>query len=213
MPPDRGAVVADVHLPPPSPLAIEEITRVSDLAAHAAEWRDLAERLPEPSLYNTWEWTSAKLESFWPTRPVAVLLVRREGELVGAAPLVVDRAEDVWCQGSLTVPEERVGFLCASPAAEVLDAVLAHVDTTRRHWRLGLPRCPEDSPLVAAALPAVARARGLQTFVRPAEPSRLVLNREGWSGATSGRGRGTSGTSGAGSGGSWRRRGESRCEG
>jgi len=170
---------AVAHHAPSAPLTTQEITRVGDLAAHEGEWRRLVEELPEATLYNTWEWTSAKLESYWPTAPVAVLLIRRDGRLVGAAPLIVDRGADVWCRGALTVPEERVDFPFTLPAAEVLDAALGHLGRTRRHWRLGLLRCPASSPLVPA-LPEAARARGLHAFVRPAEPSRLVVPGGGW---------------------------------
>ncbi len=175
-----GPVIANADVATPrAPFTTQEITRVPDLSAYAAEWRDLVDGLPQPTLYNTWEWTSAKLESFWPDQPVAVLLVRRGGRLVGAAPLVVDRSADVWCRGSLVVPEERVDFPCLGPPAAILDAMLAHLKETRRHWRLGLPRYPEDSPLVEA-LPEVARARDLRLFLRPTEPSRLVLTPGGW---------------------------------
>ncbi len=186
--PRKADVSAAAHAPAvarralPSPLTTEEIKCVADLAAHEAEWRDLVEDLPGATLFNTWEWTSAKLESYWPTEPVAVLLIRRGGRLVGAAPLIVDRAAEVWCRGALAVPEERLELLFTPPAAEVLDAVIGHIERTRRRWRLGLPRWPEESPLVAA-LPEVARARGLRTFVRATEPSRLVLPGEGGWGA------------------------------
>lgn len=162
-----------------SPLSTQEVSGVDGLSAHAAEWRRLVDGLPEPSLFNTWEWTSAKLESFWPAGPIAVLLVRQGGGLIGAAPLVLDGKNDVWCNGSLVVPEERVDFPHLGRPAEFLEAVLAHLLRTRRHFRLGLPRWPAASPLIQA-VPEVARAQRLCSFVRPTEPSRLVLTRGGW---------------------------------
>jgi CelD/BcsL family acetyltransferase involved in cellulose biosynthesis len=160
---------------------VEEIRGLVAFRALESEWRDLVERAPEASLYHTWEWLQARLETHCVDEQVAVLLVRSRGggRLVGAASLIHDREGEYWCTGSLTMPDERIDVLLAGPPTAILGAVLGHLRRTRSRWRLGLPRLPETSPLVPA-IPGAARGAGVRLFVRPSEPSRLVRTDGGW---------------------------------
>lgn len=154
-------------------LAVQEVTTPDAFAAIESDWRQLVERAPAPNLYQTWEWLAARLACYWKLQPLAILLVRRGGRLVGAAPLVMDRKGTEWCPASLTVPESGEDLLYDEPPAGVLDAMFEYLNRSRRRWRIGLIGCPGGSD-TAASIPDAARRHGLDAFVRPDEPSRVV---------------------------------------
>jgi CelD/BcsL family acetyltransferase involved in cellulose biosynthesis len=163
----------------PDALLVEEVKSLDAFASLEGEWRALVEEAPLATVFHTWEWLSSRLASYWSNDELALLLARRGGRLVAAAPFVVDRQAEQWCRGSLTLPEDGVDLLTVEPMSRVLDAFFSKLRGSRRHWRIGLGRLPASSD-VAVALPAAARRNGLNAFVRPADTVRLVHTDGGW---------------------------------
>jgi CelD/BcsL family acetyltransferase involved in cellulose biosynthesis len=161
------------------PLVVDEVRSLDAFAALEEEWGAFIEEAPAASFFHTWEWLTARLESYWADEELALLLVRRQGRLVAAAPFVVDRQGEQWCRGSLTLPEDGFDLLCTEHVPEVLDSLFVKLRASRRRWRIGLGRLPADSE-VAAALPEAARRNGLSTFVRDADTVRLIHTDGGW---------------------------------
>ena len=119
-------------------LVVDEVKSVEAFAALEEEWRTFIEQAPAASFFHTWEWLTARLESYWADEELALLLVRRRGRLVATAPFVVDRQAEQWCEGSLTLPEDGVDLLSVEPVPEVLDALFAKLRASHRRWRIGL---------------------------------------------------------------------------
>ena len=78
------------------PLVVDEVKGIDALAALEEEWRSFVERAPTASFFYTWEWLTARLESYWADDELALLWWRRQGRLVAAAPFVVDRDAEQW---------------------------------------------------------------------------------------------------------------------
>jgi CelD/BcsL family acetyltransferase involved in cellulose biosynthesis len=164
--------------PLPLPLEVQEITTLDALLAVESDWRALVERARSARLFHTWDWLQAQLALYWPSR-LAVLLVRRGRDLVGAAPLVLDANGEIGCAGSLSVSESRLDLLYAEQAGVVLEAILAHLRRTRRGFRINLPLCPADSETRLALGTSAVRA-GAACLVAEAAPSRVVVAVGGW---------------------------------
>lgn len=158
--------------------SVHEIRSLEEFLPLEDEWRGLFERAPAPNLFQAWEWLAPRLACYWKSQDLSILLVRRKGRLVGAAPLVLDRKGAEWCPATLVVVGGE-GLLCDEPSAAVMDAVLGHLRRSRRWWRLGLTSSPGPSD-IAARMPDLAGRHGLDTLVRSAPPSAIVRFGGSW---------------------------------
>lgn len=155
-------------------LQIGEVTDAAGLTALRGEWQSLAERAPQATLFQTWEWQS----SWWQHCGVGrlwILTAREGGALVGLAPLY--RAP------YYGLPLRRVAFL-GTGASDYLDflalpgqadacrdAFLAHLAAHRGRWDLvDLQQLPPGAPLAQAGSPKGLRARLLVQEVCPYVP-------------------------------------------
>lgn len=143
------------------------VTEVRDLAAlvdHRAEWDALVAASPDGSFFETYEWLTTWAECFWAPRKPAFMFVRDGSRLVGFAPFLADDAGDAWCRRSLTLPFHshvpRANVVAAEGMrAEVLDAVIASVASTRGSAPLVFPQMDSASP-VWTAVESAARRQG-----------------------------------------------------
>ncbi len=146
-------------------LEVTEVRTSDELGRHAAEWDALLTRSPVSDFFQTFEWVSSWLRSFWRGRPLAFLFVRRRGELVGIAPLLRDQAGELGCHcaGAWRLPindhSPRADLIQAGELDGVLDALLARLGHTF-FSRISLGQVRFDAPL-ARALPDAARRHGL----------------------------------------------------
>jgi CelD/BcsL family acetyltransferase involved in cellulose biosynthesis len=135
-------------------LRVEEVTTAAELGRFRAEWEDLAERAPHAELFETHLWISAWLDTYWKDGPLAFLFVRRGEELVGLAPLLDDREGRLGCPRALVTPvnphARRCSLLAADGPGSVVEAVLGHLERTRRGSRMRLRCCDAASPVVEA---------------------------------------------------------------
>jgi CelD/BcsL family acetyltransferase involved in cellulose biosynthesis len=165
-------------------LSVEEVTRAADLAGYREEWQALLARTDGALFFQTYEWLTTWLERFWKDGPLAFLFVRRDGRLVGLAPLVADEHGRLWCARSVALAANehtlRAGFLCAENGVEILDAVVGHLRATRKGMRMVLMNLRTDSSLLVDWLPAVARRHHLATSTREASSSPVVRFPADW---------------------------------
>jgi CelD/BcsL family acetyltransferase involved in cellulose biosynthesis len=135
-------------------LQVEEVEAAADLGRFRAEWEDLASRDPHGELFEAYVWITAWLDAYWKDRPLAFLFVREGDALVGLAPLLDDREGQLGCPDCLVTPvnphARRCSLLAAGDTGRVVEAVLAHLESTRRGARLRLRCCDAASPVVAA---------------------------------------------------------------
>lgn len=166
-------------------LRVDEVRDVPSLAPLREEWRALVASAPRADIFQTWEWVSAWLDSFWHGKPLAFLFVRDGGRLVGILPLVHDVEGVLGCRGALALPVNphvrRMDVISTVPPAPILDAALDHLRRTRRHVRVAVRQSLADSPAVAA-LPAVAARQGLSSHGLDSFPSPMVRIGQGWEG-------------------------------
>jgi CelD/BcsL family acetyltransferase involved in cellulose biosynthesis len=152
-----------------SALRVEEVTRADLLESLRPEWASLWEHAPGATPFQSPEW----LLSWWRHfggDGLCTLTLRREGRLVGLAPLFIytdpgSGTRQVTLLGNgitdhldlLTVPEL---------ARENATAVLAHLAERRESWdRCDLRDLPAASPLARAPLP-----NGLREEISEEEP-------------------------------------------
>jgi CelD/BcsL family acetyltransferase involved in cellulose biosynthesis len=167
-------------------LRVQEVERTSDLARHRDAWNAVVAGSARSDLFQTYEWLTTWLESFWKDKPIAFLLVQRDHALVGLAPLLRDEEGVLWCPRSLVspinphVPRSDMLFLDGQQQ-EGLDAVLAHLRSTRRRVKLSF-RHVDQASTVLAALPAVLDHQRLATIRWEGSGSPLVNISGDWEG-------------------------------
>jgi CelD/BcsL family acetyltransferase involved in cellulose biosynthesis len=139
-------------------LTVDRIEQDDRFAGMAAEWDALLRTSPARCIFLTWEWLHTWWRHLGQDRDLQVLALRQDGELVGIAPLLLERPRP----GRLS-PLPTFEFLgtgdvgsdyldvIARPGfeADVLDAVAAHVARSRAALRL---RRFEPRSALAAAL-------------------------------------------------------------
>ncbi|MGH9367535.1 MAG: GNAT family N-acetyltransferase [Thermoanaerobaculia bacterium] len=165
-------------------LTVEEVRRAADLPRYREQWQDLLARSEGALLFQTCEWMTSWLEYYWRDRPLAFLFLRREGRLVGLAPLLEDEEGRFSCAGSIVLPADgdfaiRGDLLSAGDGAANLDTVFRYLRATRGSVRLTLMHLEEESPLLRG-LPEVASRHRLRTFRREAWTSPRVRFHGDW---------------------------------
>ena len=119
-------------------------------AGLAGEWDALVSTSPDGSLFETSEWITSWMESYWPTGETVFLLVHDGPTLAGAAALLIDEDGEIGCRGTLTLPRNvqvpHASFVAAAGRRrEVLDAVFEHLAVERGVTRVVLPGVERDS--------------------------------------------------------------------
>jgi CelD/BcsL family acetyltransferase involved in cellulose biosynthesis len=171
-------------------LAIDAITDAAGLAGLKAEWQSLADRSPDATLFQTWEWQATWWRHFGRGR-LWLLTARDDGALVGLAPLYISPYHGL--------PLRRVSFL-GTGASDYLDfltlpehgtacreAFFEYLARHRNAWDfVDLQQCREGTLTAGAAseLPD-----GLQAMVLPQETCPYVPLPGDWEGFAAGLGK------------------------
>ncbi len=166
---------------PPAGLRVEEVGAAADLGRFWVDWEDLAERAPGAELFETRLWITAWLDAYWQDRPLAFLFVWSGDRLVGLAPLLDDHEGTLGCPRCLVTPvnphSRRCSLLAADDPEPVVDAVLTHLEQTRRGSRMRLRCCDAASPVVAAL-----EEREPRSLVRQKDASPIIRLDGDWEG-------------------------------
>ncbi len=118
-------------------LTVSGVRDHAHFAELAGEWDALVSASPDGSLFETSEWITRWMASYWPAGRTLFLLVHDGATLVGAAPLLIDDDGEIGCRHTLTLPRNSQiphASLVAAPGRrrEVLDAVFEHLAIERR---------------------------------------------------------------------------------
>ena len=184
---ERRAVPGRSAPTPESPetLRVQTVRCPQELKRYRSDWTALHRRCSGADLFNSFEWVTSWLESFWQDRPISFRLIWDGGRLVGMLPLVVDRTGDLWCRGGLVTPVNphttRCDILVEAPGRAVWDAVLRQLRASgeKRGTPLVLKRLPTDSPILNG-LREAASALGHWVHVEEEPPSPTVRTSADW---------------------------------
>jgi CelD/BcsL family acetyltransferase involved in cellulose biosynthesis len=164
-------------------LAVEEVREPAALPRFQDAWTTLADRSEEADLFQTYEWVSTWLGSYWPGRRIAFLFFWKGGRLVGLAPFVEDGRGDIWCRRTLASPVDDESFRTAVLAGDereaVIGALVRHLDQTHP----GTPvvfNMAEKTTAVMRALPSAARRFGWRAVAVEQNPSPILRLRGDW---------------------------------
>lgn len=147
------------------------------------EWEALASRLAQPSVFLRHAWADAAWAWRGQEGEPLVAVARREGKIIGIAPLLLQKAppgkpELSW----LSVPDtQEADLICAPDDREAVAGALADwLTTTDIRWsRLSLAPLPADSPSFPV-LRAALEARGVPTMIRGAGVNGSIDLTPGW---------------------------------
>ncbi len=145
---------------PAAPLEVRERGPARDLAGLAPEWDTLWERCRHATPFQRPEWLLPWLDAFPPHEPV-VLEMRREGRLVGLAPLFLYQAGParVLVPAGAGISDYLELLVDDREEAAVLQAFGAWLRTTPRRWdRLDLLDLHPTSPWLGPWVPGSFRA-------------------------------------------------------
>lgn len=157
-------------MPSHEPIAVE-----LDIESRAdrAEWRELASRCPDATVFQDPDWVCAWHARLGGDTEPWLVGVRARGELVGLAPLGIrargERREVVFLGGDVS---DYFGLLAAPHArAAVARVVLEHLASAADRWDQALlGRLPPSSSLFGVALPASLSAETAEHDVCPYVP-------------------------------------------
>lgn len=154
------------------PCSVERIATPRELSALRPEWDALLAASPSDHLFLTWEWLHTWWRHLSRGRRLAVLAVRRGGDLVALAPLAT-ASPHPWCllpasplrlMGAGTVGSDYLDLIVRrGEEAGATEALLAYLGRARPV--LDLPQLPAGRP-AAAALAAGLEARGWELLER-----------------------------------------------
>lgn len=156
-------------------LTVDVIDTQEKFLALEREWNALVDRYAAASIVLTHEWLLAYCEYLNAGRLLRIITVRDGGELIGAAPLVLEtipwRGLSVRQLVFMSHPisnNVRSDFIVPERREEVLRAIAAHLQRTTREWDVCvLDSFPEESQALPL-LPAACR----QVNLRVCEPER-----------------------------------------
>ncbi|MBI4299620.1 MAG: GNAT family N-acetyltransferase [Chloroflexi bacterium] len=131
--------------------------RTEDIAAIEAEWREFLPATSANRVFAMPAWDRVWLDCLSHGAEPHLLSVRREGKLVGLAPLM-QRGGEITFLGSADVCDYLDFIVATGHEQEVFEAILEHLEGLP--WRnMHLESVPGDSPTIAQLLP-LARKRG-----------------------------------------------------
>jgi CelD/BcsL family acetyltransferase involved in cellulose biosynthesis len=168
-----------------SGLQVCEICEPRDLVQYRAEWEGLLANASHATFFDTYEWLSTWLEFFWQDQRITFLLVRREGAAIALVPLLPDRAGELWCRHTFTLPVNkfatRADVIGNNTTADTLGAVCSYLRETGRVACLGFKSVLTASSLLPT-LEQVARCRDLRIQRWPGNVCPIVRVDGDWDG-------------------------------
>jgi len=147
----------------PGALEVQRLESLDQVREHATAWETLLERDPHatlfqsPEMFLTWQEVAGQGD-----RPF-VLLVRRDHELVGVAPLVIrHRAASRVGVRRLELGMPRGDFVIPGERAAVVEALVGGWKAASAEWDVVALEEVPDAPGTLAAVEAAARYQGLE---------------------------------------------------
>jgi CelD/BcsL family acetyltransferase involved in cellulose biosynthesis len=127
----------------------------------APEWSGLARSIAEPSVFTSPEWIGAWWSRFGAGRRLHVVGARRDGRLVGLAPMCTRHGPGgARIREFLGSEEADLGAVLLAPGEEALAAPLAGAVLDRRGWDLLDLWCVADGSPTAAGIRTALGASG-----------------------------------------------------
>jgi len=140
----------------------EILTRWPDVASLGSVWDGCVEQSTSASVFQSFAWNNAWWEAFGADYECRVILVRREGEVVGIAPLALIRGQLGWIGGHNHASDYSDVIVADAPGRD-LDAIFSVIadEMVRLPWKsLDFRGVVAASPLLPKLVPALA-ARGV----------------------------------------------------
>lgn len=148
-------------------LQVTRITTDHEFASLALEWNELLECSKQQDLLLSHEWFTMCRRWFCSRDALYVLAVRRNGRLVGAAPLQI-RTVRRWgialrqlCFLHESLPWYRGDFIVADDTDQVLTAILTYVSANRQDWDMARFEGISEQSKTIAALSRLAPRHGI----------------------------------------------------
>ena len=164
-----------------------EITAYTDAAAFDAladEWNPLLARAPIDCLFYTWEWQKTWWNAYEPGE-LLVLTCRRDGELLGIAPLFTSECaggRSTQIVGCVDVTDYLDFIVDSANMQPVLAAFADYLADNRANLgKLDLCNIPYDSP-TRQILPELLAERGFDVEVEQQEVCPVISLPTDWSG-------------------------------
>jgi len=144
-------------------IEITLISRWEELQTISQEWNELLANSSEDTFFLTWEWISAWWNHYGNGRQLFVLAAKKEGRLVGIAPLYVDKVKKYGQRWkALKIIGDGSGdsdyqdcIVLAGLEEEVAQAFVNFLASRRNDWHvIEFESVPETSPFIKAFLDA-----------------------------------------------------------
>ncbi len=123
-------------MPGSSALRIELVERHADIPLSAAQWNALVEQNETSTVFQTYEWFDAWWSTFGTRHRLFFLLLRRGGEIVGFAPLMIVRKK--WGVRELqfvgTGNADYLDFIIVGDRDDALRAICEFLRQRTRAW-------------------------------------------------------------------------------
>jgi CelD/BcsL family acetyltransferase involved in cellulose biosynthesis len=132
-------------------LAVQEITRITELAQLAPEWDDLFARCPGATTFQRPEWLISWMEVFNPGE-LWTLAVRQAGSLVGIAPLYIQQkgSERTLAPVGAAISDYLDWQFDPAVSSSVLACLLQHIRDRNSVWNIfDLTDIPGHSSLLS----------------------------------------------------------------
>jgi CelD/BcsL family acetyltransferase involved in cellulose biosynthesis len=148
-----------------SHLGIEPITSYDTWLELEPIWNPLLERSDANTVFLTFEWLTTWWQCFGGDGELLVLVVRRAGEPIALAPLMVAREPDGWRRRAqirflANAYSMRANFILADERQAALEAIFDYLGHADLEWeRMAFDYMPEDSSAHALAPIACRRFR------------------------------------------------------
>ena len=157
-------------------LRVKEIRDPRILPSLRQEWSDLQARAPETDPFQSYDWVSLWLRSYWADRPIRILFLWQGASLIGIVPFLVEESSQIWCRGSLV---HKARLLHAGDTAQVMAAILNHFCDNSGPVRIAFIGIPRDA-LMLKCLHRPARRYRLGQVCLSGSRSPIVTIQTDW---------------------------------
>ena len=166
-----------------SVLRVEEISTVGDLSRYRHEWQALAAESERSDFFQTYEWLTTWLESFWTERPIAFLFLWDNDVLSAVVPLLRDEKGSLWCAHSLVFPNNehggRVDLLHRGDPEQPLGCALDYLSRQNGGTRIAL-RLTDKTSAISSVLSTISRQHHMRTIVTETHASPVIRVEGDW---------------------------------
>jgi CelD/BcsL family acetyltransferase involved in cellulose biosynthesis len=166
----------------PASLRVDLVTDPAEFLALEPAWRALAERCPDATVFQTWEWNRAWWAAFGQHRQLFVVVARAGERVAGIAPLTRRRVGPLRLLEFLGAGRSDYPNFLVEVGAGALEALLAALRARADAWEVLWLRdlvLPEGEP---ERLRAAVRSVGLDGTIRPWDRAPYLALEGSWEG-------------------------------